>query len=143
MENLDLIGIISATVAVIAAMISLVNLRESRRIAKYSENSSLVFQTESLALKHKNLIKLHNITEEMLEEVNATAEEVIYLSLSINASRAFCQIQKKVELSEFRKNMFKNKKVIMIWRHIIRGRLVSSDSSYAKVVDKYMDEIDS
>ena len=138
---MDNIAIISAIIAILAAFIALISLIENRRIAKFTENYSLINQAESVMLEHHELLKLHNITEDMLKECDATPEEVIYLCLSINSSNVSSRIQKKAILSEYRKNMFTNEKVISIWKKIVRGRLASQDSPFAIALDKYIKEI--
>lgn len=138
---MDIIGILSASVAVIAAYIAYHSLREQRRITRWSNNYSRLADTEAMANNCHSILELHGITAEDLEVCDARVEEVVYLLQSFRAGQEWSRISgnKEHSLSPYRIHMLKQRKVACIWKNVLREKMVF-DSAFVKSVDQYLEK---
>lgn len=135
---MDIISGISTLIAVMAAGISLVALREQRRISKLNANIEFLIYGQNMIVDNPELLELHNITEQLLGETGVTHKELLYILNSLYAGQAyyFVEKSKNIELSKYRQNFLRNSKVKMAWQNIIRTRMIF-DSEYTQVIDKF------
>ena len=132
------ISIISAIVALSGAVITYYLVLEQKRISKFQANYSLLVEAEKLLYNNKELLKLHNITEQDLKECNITHEELAYILLSLNSAQAYYLIgnKRKIDVSTYRENFLKNEKVKNAWLKIISPKMIRV-SKFSEHVDKY------
>lgn len=135
------ISVFSTVVAVFAVWISTRTLNEQKRIAKVTNNYSLLSQASSLILDHPNLLGLHNISEDDLKQVGVTEKEVVYIMQSIIAGQSYYEIEdaKRIDynsFSDYRKNILKNPKVQAVWTKFMREKLVLV-SPFVLAVDEF------
>ena len=86
----DWISLSSAVVAIIAALTAYLSLIEQRRISAISANFAMLNETESKLADSSSLLQLHGVTQEMMKECDASAEEVIYLLNSSCCGKSIC-----------------------------------------------------
>ena len=138
---MDAIGLISATIAGIAAFVAYYALNEQRRITKWSTNYTRLADTEALANNCHSILELHGITQSDIERCDAKAEEIVYLLQSFRAGQEWSRLSRKRNhsLSPYRKQMLNQPKVACIWKDILRNRIIF-DSPFVQAVDRYLKE---
>jgi hypothetical protein len=132
------ISIISAVVAIFAAIIAYKSLNENRRITAWTMNFSRLTDAERLMLNHPELLRLHGVTDEFLKKNGTTPVEVVYLLASFRAGQEWAHIKKgEHKLSRYRINMLSNKKVVNVWHNILYGRLIFS-SPFSEAINDFI-----
>lgn len=136
------ISIFSTLIAVIAVWISTKTLNEQRRISKISSNYSLLSQTSSMIVANPKLLELHNISLDIMKQLEVSEQEVVYVLQSIIAAETYYEIEnpKRVDyktFSDYRKNILLNKKVRLIWTSFMREKLVFVSPFVLAVDDFY------
>lgn len=141
---LEWTAIVSAIVAVVAAYLTYHNLIENKRILRYEKNYLFVAQTETLMVQNPELLELHNIDKKFLDRYNISSKEVIYLAQSFSAGQLFYLIpnmNKNIELTQYRKNMLQNEKVRIIWKKILMDKMLD-EGPFVNAVDDYIEQIE-
>ncbi len=137
---MDIISIASASIAIIAAIISIWSLYEQRRVSKLNANIAFLNVGHNQLLNNPSLLELHNIGSSDLEECMLTADEFVYILNSFYAGQGYYFIEKtkNIHLSEYRRNLLRNAKVKMAWIKLIRNKMFA-ESSYSKAIDHFYD----
>jgi hypothetical protein len=136
-----IISFASILIALFAAWISGRTLNEQKRIAKVSNNYSLLMQANSLIIEYPELLGIHNITSDELQNANVTEKEVVYILQSIQAAQSYYEVENSSRvnintLSLYRQNFLRNKKVRSVWTTFMREKLIVS-SPFSNAVDEF------
>jgi len=133
-----IISIASPLIAVFAAVIAYRTMRETRRIAQYQTNIETLIEVEKELKNDVNLLKLHNIETDFLEEEGISATELSYIIASFRAGSAYYVLGNKNDsrLSDYRKNLLDNKKVKLVYEKVIRGKIIPH-GLLIKLIDEY------
>ena len=136
------LSFISAIVAIIAALLSLWALFEQRRIAKLNANIAFLLEGQRNLNENTDLLEIHNIRNNDLEEIGINHRELVYILNSLYAGQVyhFISAKRKIRLSKYRTNLLDNEKVKLAWIHIIRNKMVT-DSAFVKAIDKHYELI--
>ncbi|KAA3618044.1 MAG: hypothetical protein DWQ05_08335 [Calditrichaeota bacterium] len=136
---MDLIGVISLIIAISAATFSYFSFNENKRIKRFTQNFSRLINVEEMLSKNPSFLEFHGVSKKLLDENNVTAEEVAYILLSVRAGQEDSRIKnkRKYRLSPYRKKLFSNEKTQLIWKNILKERLIFR-SSFVKAVDEYI-----
>jgi hypothetical protein len=138
---------LDSILASLAVLISVLSAYLSRRAldAQISISKNTAFFTQKAAAEeylalHPELLELHGIEPQMLNELEITEHEFVYLMQSFNAAELYYQIaeSKTITLSQYRKTLLSNPKVKIAWQKLIRGKLLT-ESTFTKAVDAYYD----
>lgn len=139
MSTSDSIQLWSVAIAVVAVVVACYSFWEVRRASKWSTNYSRLLEAERMLLTYPQLLRFHGVTDEMLAKCDATPEEVVYLLLSMRAAQEALRSDGVGEdgLSPYRKNLLLHPKVALIWREILRHRLIFR-TEFVSQVDKFL-----
>lgn len=132
------VTVAGAVIALASAVIAIRTLKVQRYITKYSSAYTYLSTAEAMFRDHPRLLELHGIDLDMLEEIGASADEVVYLINSFTGGDLFHRIEgvKRADLTTYRKALLASPKVRQVWEKIIRGRLIS-EGPFADAVDEY------
>jgi hypothetical protein len=135
------ISYIAIAISIFSLIFAWRSIKEQRRASKNSAAYTYLVSAESMMERHPDLFELHNINSEILEECEITPIELLYLMQSFTSADLYHRIErdKKVQLSDYRKNLLSNPKVQKAWSAIIRHKLVS-DSLFSIEVDKFIEQ---
>ncbi|MBS1175271.1 MAG: hypothetical protein H6R05_1402 [Burkholderiaceae bacterium] len=134
------IAVASFVISLVAVLFSYFSLRTQVSISKNTAFFTQKMTTESLILKHEELLQLHGVDEGKLKKYGVSSEELIYLIQSFSAAELYYQISKKTkaeDLSEYRKNLLKHPKVRIIWNEFIKGHFLS-ESDFTRAIDTFI-----
>lgn len=138
-----ILSIISIVIAVISAIIALNTVKEGRRISKLQLNIQLLHETEQQLKSNPELLKLHGIDIKDLEEIDVTSEEFVYILNSFRAGQAYAHIHnnKKITITNYRRNFLDNPKVKQVWDRFIRDKFLIETSFTTAINDYYQKKI--
>lgn len=136
---MEWVSVISACIAAVAAWIAYWSLRSQRHLATIATAFPIMNEAEKMLGSAPDLLKLHGVTDEMLEECGASPGEIVYTLLSFNSDAAFYHIQetKKVELTLYRRRMLNTPEVRRIWSCVLRKSMYNS-TPFVDAVDDYI-----
>jgi hypothetical protein len=134
------VALFALLISLVSTVISLWTLRAQINISKNSAFFAQKQNAESMFVDFPELLRLHNISDELLAEYDLTPQELVYIVQSLNAAEMFYKIDniKNIQLSAYRKNFFNNSKVCAAWTHVIKGRLLS-ESEFTRAIDQYIE----
>jgi len=135
-----IVAIVALIISVASAVIARIALKEQIRVSQLTANYSAVASADASLFNNKDLLELHNINEELLEESGVTHVELLYLADSFQAAELYYRIEnnKSVVLNQYRQNQLRNEKVQKAWKGIIRGRF-SSYAPFTEAIDKFIE----
>lgn len=138
-----LIGATASTVSALAAAVAAISaaraLRANNRIQKHALNATRLDSGERLMDKHlPELIGLHGRRSEDIKEAGLTNEEFLYLLHSFTAGDIYYRVGNDSELTLYRKNLLRQKKVRDAWTKLLKGVFINSDGKFAKLVDQHL-----
>ena len=138
MDWIPIISAISAIVALSGAIITYYLVLEQKRISKFQTSYSMIIEVEKMLYDNKELLRLHNITDEDLKACNLTHKELTYILLSFDSAQVYHLIgnSRKTDISQYRQNFLDNEKVKTAWHKIIRPKMIKT-STFTKYVDHY------
>jgi hypothetical protein len=144
METKDIvnlmIALLSACVAVYAAIAARAAVHTQRRAEKWSTNHDLIARASTLLAANPELLRLHGITPEELAEDGVEIDELLYAHLQLDAGSAYFQVGgDPVVLTEFRKAFLRSGKVQMMWKKYFRGNIFNP-GEYARAVDAFIEQ---
>lgn len=137
--SIEPIAAASAGIALISARISWRNLKEQKRVTKYAAAYTYLSAAEAMFRESPELMRLHGLDLEVLEELRVSKEEVVYLINSFTGADLYHRIEGNwpAELTTYRKNLLDNPTVQKVWEKIIRKRFVS-EGTFSDAVDEYL-----
>ena len=129
-----IISITSLLIAVISAILAFKSMKETKRTAQYQTNIQTLIEVEKELKNDVNLLKLHNIDTDFLDEEGISAHELSYIIASFRAADAYYIIGNKNDsrLSNYRKNLLDNRKVKLVYEKIIRRKIFTTAKLLAK-----------
>ncbi len=137
---MDYLAVASAIVAVIGATIAYWSLRQERRLAEWIMSYSRLNAAEAMLADYPTLLRLHGITDEMLEAHGVDVNEVVYLLRSFRAGQELSRLRgsNRYKLTPYRETMLSNARVQLIWREFLHGSLVFQ-SPFTAAVNDYIE----
>lgn len=134
-----LASVASAVIAVIAALISWINLQEYRRVEMHQINFDLLTKAEECLLVNPKLLELHSISEDDLQDCGVNTIEFVYILANMRAAQALYVIRNKsrVDVSPYRKNLLKHPKVQKTWTNLLQHRFITN-APFIQAVNKHI-----
>ena len=134
-----IVGTVSAFAAAVAVLVSLITWKESKRLAAWTMNFTHLVDAERMLSVKPELLEFHGITKDMMNQCNATPEEIVYLLSSFRAGQEWTKLTGRDahKLSAYRKNMLDNEKVVNIWQNILYEKIIHS-GPFVRAVNQYL-----
>jgi hypothetical protein len=148
MEPKDLASI---AISIIAALISLASIIIASRLVKkqasvqaWITNHQLLNTTAGMLIANQDLLKILGIEPEEIAKDGITPSEIVFIITSLDASSARQTISgnRRVTLTEFRKNFLRNDKVRTAWKKYLKDKTFDS-SPWTEAVDAYIADFES
>lgn len=134
-----LVAVASIGIAIFSLRVSQRSLKEQRHVTKYMAAYTYLASAEAMFSDRPDLMRLHGLELKVLEELEVSTEEVIYLINSFTSAELYHRIEGDwpAELTMYRKNLLDSPTVQKVWEQIIRGRFIS-DGPFSCAVDDYL-----
>ncbi len=148
METKDIvnlaISVMSALVALYAVFIARAAVNAQRHAQSWSTNYELLAKANEILAANPDLLQLHGIDPDEFSKHGVSALEVVYVNHHLDAGGALHKIsgEKKVQLTEYRRQFLLNPKVRVIWKNFLRERLFKA-TPYSVAIDEFIAEIES
>lgn len=138
MNSAELTSLLSAGVAVVAAVVAFSSYVQQRRSSQLSFN--LLFLSDSMKqlAARPSLLTLHNIDVKALAEDGIAVEEFLYILNTIYAGQTYHALgsRRSVKLSEYRRNLLGNPKFKIVWQKHIRDNMTGK-TPYTDAIDEF------
>jgi hypothetical protein len=148
MESKDLwavaISVISVGISVVSIMIAIRSVKKQTNIQAWITNHQLLNRAAGMLIADHGLLKILGIEPEEIMRDGITPSEIVFINISLDASSAMHRISgnKRVILTEYRKNFLRNAKVRTAWRKYLKNRTFSP-SPWTEAVDAYIADFES
>lgn len=135
------IAIIALLISVVTAIIAGLALKEQVRITKLTANYTAITTADSLLVNHPELLDLYNIDKALMEASGIKPIELLYLAESFHAAELYHRIdgRQPIIISDYRKNLLRNKKVRKAWQSFIRHKFIFN-APFTKAVDEFIEK---
>lgn len=129
---------ISLFIAILALIIAFFTFKENGRVQRILANQTYLSDVELKMLDNPELLTLHNVDKELLNDCDINATELVYIITNLNAAAVFYRLKAKdiKGFSEYRKNFLDNPKVKKAWENIIKNKFISN-KKFIEAIDKY------
>ena len=115
-----IVSFLSLLTAVAAIYIARLTFRQQQGTQSWITNHSLLLKSYDMIIENPKLLSLFGINVENCKKDGLTAEELIFINISMDASSVFHKIAdgERVELTPYRKQFLQNKKVRIAWKNV-------------------------
>jgi len=134
----SILASMAVLISVLSAFLARQALDAQLTISKNTAFFTQKAAAEGYLAQHPELLELHGIEPRLLDDLEITEHEFVYLMQSFNAGELYYQISgsKTITLSQYRKTLLSNPKVKVAWEKLIRGKLLT-ESAFTKAVDAF------
>jgi hypothetical protein len=131
-----MVSLISASAAIISAIVARLALENQRRVQSIIIDYDLWNRAHELLIKDRELLRMLGIEPEMLDKDGITSDILLFIDLNMSAGHAMYRIsgKRKPEITPYRRNILSNPKVRLIWKKYLHGKLYN-ETPWTRAID--------
>jgi hypothetical protein len=137
-----LFGALAVIAAFTSARYAIKSITQQLNTQKIVANHTLLTKSYDMINSSPELLIILGTSKEKLASDGISVEEFVFILNHFNAGTVYYQItgEKKVKLTEVRKNFLKNDKVQFVWANYLNGKFFNI-GPWSKAVDEYIDSL--